>query len=128
MGAAEGLPKKKGHHAHIEADVGLACQQIALLHQRGQGGGQGHQGGHGEADQQMGTYEKLAIIQISDGHPAEGAQHHKGQQQAAGQVVATAKLPLDEILALLSAGGAELLGLDAQVHRIEREPQQGPHQ
>ena len=108
--------------------MGLACQQIALLHQRGQGGGQGHQGGHGKADQQVGTYEKLAVIQISDSHPAEGAQHHQGQQQAAGQVMATAKLPLDETLALLSAGGAELLGLDAQVHRIEREPQQGPHQ
>ena len=39
--AREGLPEKEGHHGHVEPHMHLAGQQIALLHQGREGGGQG---------------------------------------------------------------------------------------
>ena len=124
--AADSLPEEEGQHAHVQPNMGLPGNQVALLHQWRKRGRNGDHPGHGQTHKQVRTQEQFAVVQVRHRHATQGPQRHHSQEQAAPAVMTLGELAWDELLALLRGPGAGLLRLDAQIKRPAPSGQQSP--
>ncbi len=125
--AGDGLPTEQSDDRHVNANVRHPCPFAAALHQGGEGGGDGNQARHGKSGDQVWPDEEFAIIQISNGHGTDTANHHQSQDGRPNLVMFEIEFALEEGFFRVAGGTAGTSPLPSGVHRVQTHGQHDPH-